>query len=82
MNTPKPTSVAMLINRKGTRRLLKVLDRLEPGVTGRQVLIAQLRSVLARRDWQSISVEIDRSLARQVGGSIGIVQFKQQKGRT
>jgi len=64
------------LDRVATRHLLKMLKKLDSAVVGCAVMQAQLRTVLARRDWTVISVRVDPATVRETGVSVGIVEGK------
>ncbi len=64
------------LDRTATRHLLKMLKKLDSDVVGCAVMQAQLRTVLARRDWTVISLQVDPATVRETGVSIGIAEGK------
>lgn len=64
------------LDRTATRHLLKMLKKLDSDVAGCAVMQAQLRTVLARRDWTVISLQVNPATVRETGVSVGIVEGK------
>ena len=74
--------VGMKLDRAQTNRLLKTLENLESEVAGCAIMQAQLRDVLARKDWLVISITANAATVREFGVNIGIVQAKTVKTKT
>ena len=75
--------IGMQLDRAETNRLLRTLENLASNVAGCTVMQAQLRSILARKDWLLISVSAASPEAtRMTGVQIGIIQGKTPKLRT
>jgi hypothetical protein len=74
--------VGMQLDRAQTNRLLKTLENLKSEVVGCAIMQAQLRGVLARKDWLVIGITANAATVRTVGVNIGIVQAKTVKTKT
>lgn len=72
----------MLLDRADTNRLLNKLERMESAVPGCVIMCAQLRGVLARKDWLRISIVADPMTVRTAGVNIGIAEAKMTKTKT
>jgi hypothetical protein len=73
-------NIRMRLDRTQTKRLLRDLEKLNSSIVGCDVMQAQLRNVLARRDWIVISIaaESPEAVARH-GVNIGIVEARPEK---
>jgi hypothetical protein len=71
-------SAGLQLNRAETNRLLNTLENLNSSVAGCEIMQAQLRAVLARKDWLVISIEANAATVRTLGVNIGIVALKPQ----
>lgn len=69
----------MLLDRAATNKLVSKLESLDSDVTGCAMMIAQLRGVLARKDWLRISVVADPATVKTSGVNIGIAETKATK---
>lgn len=69
----------MLLDRAATNKLVNRLEALESDAAGCKIMIAQLRAVLARKDWLRISVVADPSTVKTSGVNIGIAEAKATK---
>ena len=74
--------VGMQLARAATNKLLRHLEKMESEVAGCSIMQAQLRGVLARKDWLLISITANAATVRTVGVNIGIVQAKTVKTKT
>jgi hypothetical protein len=78
--TPQSLTASLVrgakLDRATTRKLLRTLEKMESEVPGCIIMQAQLKSVLARRDWRVITITADPNTVRQTGVSIGIVVFE------
>ena len=72
----------MVLDRPNTNKLLRLLENLESEVIGCAVMQAQLRAILAQKDWVKIGITADPSTIRTTGVNIGVVEAKYVKTKT
>lgn len=74
-------SGGMVLDRPAVNKLLRKLATLDSGVSGCATMQAQLRAMLARKDWLRISISANAATVRTLGISIGIVESKPTPAR-
>lgn len=69
--------IGMILDRKQTNRLLNEISKLETDSPGCATMQAQLRSMLAQRDWVKISITApDSDYLKKWGVCLGVAEYK------
>ena len=73
----------LILDRAQVKKLLRQLEKFGAEIIGGEKIQSQLRGILDRRDWITISIAAVSAVDVRMGGvNIGIVQFKSVPTKT